>query len=627
MFRYDGTNNNDNFTAPSNSGSPWTILGNGGNDILTGSFLDDYIDGGDGNDTINGGAGYDTIYGGNGDDILIDIQGTVDGGAGIDTLRADYSQFNNGVGIEVQYNGESAIYSNDNSQPSGSALGYQPFALLRYSNIEKFEITGTQYADKLRGGANNDILKGGGGNDVISGGAGNDTLDGGIGDDILDGGIGNDTITGGAGNDILNGGDGDDILIDTEGTVDGGAGTDTLRADYSNFNNGAGVHVGYLGQSQIFSRFTGTGILGYTNVEKFEITGTKYDDILQGGANNDILKGGAGNDQLNGLGGNDTLDGGTGYDILNGGDGDDILIDTEGSIDGGAGTDTLRADYTQYDNGAGVHVGYLGQSQIFSRLSGNGILGYTNVEKFEITGTKYDDVLQGGAGNDILKGGAGNDELRGLGGNDTLEGGLGYDTVVYGGSSNDYALSFSSNGDLQVVDNNTADGNDGTDILRGVEFVRFGSGNTYAVVTGTTGDDVLTASNAWSYMYGGNGNDSLTGSASNDTLIGGAGNDTLAGRDGNDTLVGGAGNDILNGGVGADKFVFNSKLEGLDTIVYFDRNEGDRIQVSKVGFGVTDVSGFSFNDATGGLFFQGTQFATIDNRPSGFAVATDIQLV
>jgi Ca2+-binding RTX toxin-like protein len=510
MPTYTGDDNNNVFAAP-NDGLAWVFSGKGGNDTLTGGVKDDKIDGGAGNDTLNGGAGndtiiggagYDTLNGGDGDDILIDTDGIVDGGAGIDTLKADYSLFNNGVGIEVGYNGENAIYSDDNSITPGSGLAYNASVLLRYSNVEKFEITGTQYADVLRGGANNDILKGGAGNDILDGGAGNDTLDGGTGNDTITGGAGNDTITGGAGIDTLNGGDGDDILIDTDGTVDGGAGIDTLRADYSLLNNGAGVHVGYLGQNQIFSRFSGQGILGYSNIEKFEITGSKYADVLQGGANNDILKGGAGNDDIRGGAGNDILDGGTGNDYLFGGDGNDILIDTEGTVDGGAGTDTLRADYSLLDNGAGVHVGYLGQNQIFSRLTGLGILGYSNIEKFEITGTKYADILQGGASNDILSGGAGND-----------------------------------------------------------------------------------------------------------------------------TITGGVGNDTLTGGLGADKFVFNSKLEGIDVIKDFSWVEGDKIQISKVGFGITDVSSFSYNGVTGSLLFQGTQFATLENKPAGFNVTLDIQLV
>ncbi|MEH2249426.1 hypothetical protein [Nostoc sp.] len=112
-----------------------------------------------------------------------------------------------------------------------------------------------------------------------------------------------------------------------------------------------------------------------------------------------------------------------------------------------------------------------------------------------------------------------------------------------------------------------------------------------------------------------------------DILSLGTSNDILNGGAGNDLLVGGVGNDILTGGAGADQFVFNSKLEKLDVIKDFSRLEGDKIQISKIGFGTTDFSGFSYNDATGALLFQGTQFATLENKPANFAVSLDIQLI
>lgn len=67
------------------------------------------------------------------------------------------------------------------------------------------------------------------------------------------------------------------------------------------------------------------------------ITGSKFNDSLDGGAGNDRLRGGAGNDILNGGAGNDRLHGGAGDDILNGGAGHDRLS-------GGAGDDTFVFD-------------------------------------------------------------------------------------------------------------------------------------------------------------------------------------------------------------------------------------------------------------------------------------------
>ena len=64
------------------------------------------------------------------------------------------------------------------------------------------------------------------------------------------------------------------------------------------------------------------------------LTGSEYNDYLQGGDGNDTLIGGGGNDHLVGGDGNDTLLGGAGNDLLEGGDGADTLI-------GGAGNDVL----------------------------------------------------------------------------------------------------------------------------------------------------------------------------------------------------------------------------------------------------------------------------------------------
>jgi hypothetical protein len=78
-----------------------TINGNGGNDTLTGSPLDDTINGGDGNDTLtggtgndalNGGLGIDTVSGSDGNDTLVGAsndgsQDSLDGGLGTDTCQ------------------------------------------------------------------------------------------------------------------------------------------------------------------------------------------------------------------------------------------------------------------------------------------------------------------------------------------------------------------------------------------------------------------------------------------------------------------------------------------------------------------------------------------------------------
>ncbi|MCC5655928.1 calcium-binding protein [Nostoc sp. XA010] len=99
----------------------------------------------------------------------------------------------------------------------------------------------------------------------------------------------------------------------------------------------------------------------------------------------------------------------------------------------------------------------------------------------------------------------------------------------------------------------------------------------------------------------------------------------LNGGSGSDTLVGGAGNNTLTGDAGADTFVFNFRSEGIDIIKDFSYLH-DKIQISTIGFGATSTNEFSYNRNTGALSFQGTQFATLENKPN-FIPRLDIELV
>ncbi len=86
------------------------ILGDGGNDTLSGGDGQDVIYGEAGNDTLTGGAGKDVLVGGTGDDILHGDDGAggdiLDGGVGFDTYYAD-----NGDTIRDS-DGQGTIYLN-----------------------------------------------------------------------------------------------------------------------------------------------------------------------------------------------------------------------------------------------------------------------------------------------------------------------------------------------------------------------------------------------------------------------------------------------------------------------------------------------------------------------------------
>lgn len=81
--------------------------------------------------------------------------------------------------------------------------------------------------------------------------------------------------------------------------------------------------------------------------------------------------------------------------------------------------------------------------------------------------------------------------------------------------------------------------------------------------------------------------------------------------------------DTLIGGQGKDTFVLYSKSE-LGTIKDFSKQQGDKIQIVKSTFGATSTDQFSYNN--GALFFQGTQFATLEDKPN-FSTSSDIELV
>ncbi|MGF2035390.1 MAG: matrixin family metalloprotease [Nostoc sp. CmiVER01] len=314
------------------------------------------------------------------------------------------------------------------------------------------------------------------------------------------------------------------------------------------------------------------------------IYGTPKNDTLIGTPRDEIIYAFAGNDKLSGLGGNDTLIGSDGNDTLIGGAGND-------SLDGGLGEDT--GDYSNATQGINITLGASG----FATNDGFGTQDkLTGID--HIIGSRYNDTIVGDAGwNNTLRGGAGNDNLSGLGGNDTLIGGDGNDTLNGGAGSDNL------DGGLGE------DTGDYSNATQGINVTLGGSG--FATNDGFGTRDKLT------------GIDHIIGSQYNDTIVGDAGwNNTLRGGAGNDDLSGLGGNDTLTGGAGADRFLFDSVSEGIDTITDFSHSSRDKIFIRST-FGATSTSQFSYNNTTGALSFNSTQFATL-NTNSGFITAQDI---
>lgn len=188
-----------------------------GNDVITGTSVDNFISAGAGNDTINAGAGNDTLDGGAGNDRLI-------GETGDDLYIVDST-----TDVIV----ENANEGTDTVQSSATYV--------LSSNVENLTLTGTA-AINGSGNTQNNVLIGNTGTNALSGGAGNDTLDGNTGADILKGGSGNDTY-------LFSLGDGFDSVQEADNTA---GNVDTLsfdasvvKADIALFMSGNDLQIGY----------------------------------------------------------------------------------------------------------------------------------------------------------------------------------------------------------------------------------------------------------------------------------------------------------------------------------------------------------------------------------------------
>ncbi|WP_013325527.1 Calx-beta domain-containing protein [Gloeothece verrucosa] len=578
QFNITGTAQNDNLTSLVGQ---YTLNGGGGNDTLSGK-TGDYLDGGTGTDLLNLDLGstttnwslnwglannqlsgdsntqvknfenIGTITTGSGSDSFtltgaaLVSNGSVNGGTGTDSITVDYTN------ASFTYLGyENLGISNDSSGIYGSYYGkYYGTGqkLLRYSNIEQFNITGTSQNDNLTSLVGQYILNGGGGNDTLSGKTG-DYLDGGTGTDLLNLDLGSTTtnwsLNWGLANNQLSGdsntqvknfesigtittGSGSDSFTLTgaalvsNGSVNGGTGTDSITVDYTNAsftylgyenlgisNDSSGIYGSYYG------KYYGTGqkLLRYSNIEQFNITGTSQNDNLTSLVGQYILNGGGGNDTLSGKTG-DYLDGGTGTDLLN--------------LDLGSTTTNWSLNWGLANN----------------QLSGD---SNTQVKNFESIGT-----ITTGSGNDsfTLTGAA-------LVSNGSVNGGTGTDsiTVDYTNASFTY-LGYE----------NLGISNDSSGIY----------GSYYGKYYGT-GQKLLRYSNIEQFnITGTSSNDNLTGFDNADTIIGGTGNDTLKGGAGNDVIIGvnpytatpGLNEiDIIDGGAGSDTIIL-----GNNTQYFYDDN-------------------------------------------------------
>ena len=271
---------------------------------------------------------------------------------------------------------------------------------------------------------------------ALSGGSGTDTLAGKNVDSawLLNGATGNTYTASGntltfAGFERLAGG----TAVDTytlasgatfAGTADGGAGSDTLT--FAGWTTARHVTLTGIGATDGFNG-SETNLGGFANI----------DTLLGGGGAGDLLTGAAvdatwqigatflyqfATHSLT-VSGWETLAGGSGMDTfqitgtpavnLAGGSGDDTFVFVpsvalNGTIDGGAGTDTL--DYGAYTTPVTVSMATGSATDVRGGATGS----VSNVENFTggtganyVVGNDEDNVLIGGSSDDIMIGGAG----------------------------------------------------------------------------------------------------------------------------------------------------------------------------------------------------------------------------
>lgn len=485
------------------------VLGLGGADVICAGSGEDVIYGGPGEDVIYGGPGHDLIFGGAGDD-------TVHGGPG---------------------------------------------------------------SDVIYGGRGDDDLTGGrAGGNLIYGGAGDDQLSGGRGDDnVLHGGLGIDVLRGGGGNgDVLDGGYGWDIL-------DGGPGSDET-VSFATMPR-SGRKGGGVWASLKAHRAYGDGRDKLRRIENLE--GSAFDDTLIGNRHRNKLLGGPGDDRLVGGGGGDELVGGPGRDRCLGGSregrescggprtkGATIDVYFYSGIDpaaagvvvaGGSRSDnvsvsldvataTLRitAGRALAVESPCVHpsarlreatcpVGPLPRWLTVDLGPGNDhfrVVGsLEGLGEVRVDGGPGNDVLRGGPEEDLLEGGPGSDRLYGGAGDDALVGGPGEGgtDLLYGGPGGDLlAASSACEGGRLLGGGGRNDASFAEmPIQPGVLVASLASGRAY--VEGVRGCRPIRISGARD-LEGTMGSDILIGDSQGNHIIGQGGVDEIFGRGGDDVI-------------------------------------------------------------------------------------------
>ena len=555
----EGSRNDDSLSGGKTANSLWglagddTLKGDRGDDKLYGGAGADDLDGGDGDDVLEGGAGADDLTGADGADTA-----SYAGSSAAVTVRLHASQAMGGD-AEGDTWGDTVTKEYSLPDEDGEMVDYKETV------PDVVHVTGSAYNDVLAGDSRANTLMGMGGDDRLYGGPGG-------GHDMMYGGAGNDRIYGGHGRDEMYGGKGDDILVGgpDKDTFYGGFGSDTIYADTDETETIDGWYKAgdperpenVQTTNDVDESLEGVAdpnsidTLSYEKLEDGVGTSSTWitlgndDDASAAIINIENLVGTDEDDYLKGNNEANVIDGRDGADSLNGG------------ADSADPNDTVS--YENSDRRVTVELGNI-QTAKGGHAQGDTISNFENV-----IGSKYDDTLEGGAGDhdNKLMGGPGADRLTGGDGDDVLVGGPGADELDgdQGRSdtqtrSKDDTLSYegSSAGVRVNLATASVSGGDAEGDEIEVERDKYDHDND----ADTDEKDVSTLE----HVTGSDHADRLIGDHRSNTLKGGKGDDTLRGgtdawNDPNagDTLIGGPGADELDGG--SSKYLGNDGAVG-----------------------------------------------------------------
>jgi Ca2+-binding RTX toxin-like protein len=597
---------------------------------ITGSSAANVLTGGSGNDTIDGAGGADSISAGAGNDTVTyhGTETSIDAGSGSDTLVLAASGGITAVNFTVaagadQTAGDTAIVANfENVDASVMTTA--------------LTVTGSSSANTITTGSGNDTIDGGGGADVISANAGDDTvsyynsevaIDGGtgintlvlraaatvdlaaadqtVGDAVsvanfqnvnasslstgisitgttsantIIGGSGADTIDGAGGADVINAGGGNDSVqyYGTETSIDGGSGADTLILTAS-----GGITAVNFAVAAGSDQTTGDAV-SVANFESLDASVVTSALTVTGSSSANTITTGSGND---------TIDGGGGADVINAGAGDDTVsyYNSEVSIDGGTGTNTLimKAAVTVNLNNSDQTTGDTATISNFQNVDASALTSAVS-----ITGTSSANVITGGAGNDTIDGSAGADTIAAGGGNDSVTY-YGSEVSIDGGTgSNTLVMKAAATVNLANADQTTADATN-VGNFQNVDASALSSGIS---ISGSTGANTI---------IGGSGNDTIDGGTGTDIINAGAGDDTVQYHGTEVSIDGNTGTDTLIVAAGSALSAVNFAVASGS-----DQTTGDTVSV-------TNFENLDASALTTALVATGSAFANIITTGSG----------